>query len=102
MTPQLQRYPLFPYTTLFRSQAFLIHIDNRPADGASLGLDHVRQPGRGGGDRAGRVARGRAGRRALQRGRGASAAGRSEEHTSELQSPMYLVCSLLLEKKKLI
>src|SRR5437762_9979111 len=27
--------------------------------------------------------------------------GRSEEHTSELQSPMYLVCRLLLEKKKL-
>src|SRR5437879_11380407 len=26
-------------------------------------------------------------------------AGRSEEHTSELQSPMYLVCRLLLEKK---
>src|SRR5437762_10717863 len=30
------------------------------------------------------------------------AAPRSEEHTSELQSPMYLVCRLLLEKKKLI
>src|SRR5437879_6624025 len=29
-----------------------------------------------------------------------SAAARSEEHTSELQSPMYLVCRLLLEKKK--
>src|SRR5437763_3162477 len=28
------------------------------------------------------------------------AQGRSEEHTSELQSPMYLVCRLLLEKKK--
>ena len=27
---------------------------------------------------------------------------RSEEHTSELQSPMYLVCRLLLEKKKQI
>src|SRR5437762_8495828 len=27
---------------------------------------------------------------------------RSEEHTSELQSPMYLVCRLLLEKKKLL
>src|SRR5437879_10184296 len=27
---------------------------------------------------------------------------RSEEHTSELQSPMYLVCRLLLEKKKTI
>src|SRR5437879_9484711 len=36
--------------------------------------------------------------------RGSSASvpgyGRSEEHTSELQSPMYLVCRLLLEKKK--
>src|SRR5437762_9704206 len=30
----------------------------------------------------------------------AKLAGRSEEHTSELQSPMYLVCRLLLEKKK--
>src|SRR5437879_8727093 len=29
-----------------------------------------------------------------------NALGRSEEHTSELQSPMYLVCRLLLEKKK--
>src|SRR5437764_6194304 len=29
-----------------------------------------------------------------------SGRGRSEEHTSELQSPMYLVCRLLLEKKK--
>src|ERR1017187_10102756 len=29
-------------------------------------------------------------------------AARSEEHTSELQSPMYLVCRLLLEKKKVI
>src|SRR5437762_10191453 len=33
-------------------------------------------------------------------GRDARYAGRSEEHTSELQSPMYLVCRLLLEKKK--
>src|SRR5437764_7896563 len=31
-----------------------------------------------------------------------TAAARSEEHTSELQSPMYLVCRLLLEKKKTI
>src|SRR5437762_3785245 len=30
----------------------------------------------------------------------AAKSGRSEEHTSELQSPMYLVCRLLLEKKK--
>src|SRR5437879_8137006 len=33
-------------------------------------------------------------------GRGADARSRSEEHTSELQSPMYLVCRLLLERKK--
>src|SRR5437879_8696785 len=33
-------------------------------------------------------------------GRRDPAPGRSEEHTSELQSPMYLVCRLLLEKKK--
>src|SRR5437764_11299842 len=31
---------------------------------------------------------------------GCAAVDRSEEHTSELQSPMYLVCRLLLEKKK--
>src|SRR5436189_400984 len=38
----------------------------------------------------------------LQRGRAflVGQIGRSEEHTSELQSPMYLVCRLLLEKKK--
>src|SRR3970040_2366825 len=34
------------------------------------------------------------------RSRERCAVGRSEEHTSELQSPMYLVCRLLLEKKK--
>src|SRR5437762_4997228 len=39
-------------------------------------------------------------RRTLKRLRAISWADRSEEHTSELQSPMYLVCRLLLEKKK--
>src|SRR5437762_10677007 len=37
---------------------------------------------------------------ARTRDRKRAASGRSEEHTSELQSPMYLVCRLLLEKKK--
>src|SRR5690348_17873621 len=39
---------------------------------------------------------------ARNRGRcgGPSSRGRSEEHTSELQSPVHLVCRLLLEKKK--
>src|SRR5437763_7251870 len=39
-------------------------------------------------------------RRELDRARGSATPDRSEEHTSELQSPMYLVCRLLLEKKK--
>src|SRR5438552_19123870 len=39
-------------------------------------------------------------RRHRRRGRLARRAGRSEEHTSELQSPDHLVCRLLLEKKK--
>src|SRR5436189_6029888 len=38
--------------------------------------------------------------RSPARCRCSGAARRSEEHTSELQSPMYLVCRLLLEKKK--
>src|SRR5258708_16119195 len=64
------RSTLFPYTTLFRSQH---------ATGAAPS----------------------AARPACLRQAGSSqAAGRSEEHTSELQSPDHLVCRLLLEKKK--
>src|SRR6266581_6529278 len=65
------RSTLFPYTTLFRS-------------------------GRGvrGDERRGRPGTGR------PQGRtGPGATARSEEHTSELQSPVHLVCRLLLEKK---
>src|SRR6267142_5777274 len=66
------RSTLFPYTTLFRSAG-------RPPAGDSLvsaGLQRVAQ----------RIPRG--------------PPGRSEEHTSELQSHVNLVCRLLLEKKK--
>src|SRR5437762_4189532 len=41
-------------------------------------------------------------RERLEAALGVVHAARSEEHTSELQSPMYLVCRLLLEKKKTI
>src|SRR2546425_5210561 len=71
------RSTLFPYTTLFRSGA-----RSHPRDA------HVERGDRDDGDRAPLV-RGRAHYRA-----------RSEEHTSELQSLAYLVCRLLLEKKK--
>src|SRR5256885_3873719 len=44
--------------------------------------------------------RGNRNKQAASRGRLAGRVGRSEEHTSELQSPCNLVCRLLLEKKK--
>src|SRR3712207_8424645 len=86
------RSTLFPYTTLFRS---LRGRRDEAADRADRG-----------GHREGREA---ARRRQPLRPRGrqlrpparAGAAGRSEEHTSELQSRQYLVCRLLLEKKKI-
>src|SRR3712207_7014934 len=79
------RSTLFPYTTLFRSQV-------EAEDG-----QHQRQHG---GRRVGYVAGGRASQH-LQADPGdrEPRAGRSEEHTSELQSRQYLVCRLLLEKK---
>src|SRR2546425_6210595 len=73
------RSTLFPYTTLFRS----VH-----------GLGLLRGSGRCRGVRGERQ-----GPEKRQKDRGNSLA-RSEEHTSELQSLAYLVCRLLLEKKK--
>src|SRR3712207_8081403 len=86
------RSTLFPYTTLFRSDA-------RP--GRQRLAQAVRAAGRGA----------RRARRGPRRGAALSALGararlhgalrfapRSEEHTSELQSRQYLVCRLLLEK----
>src|SRR3989454_3885912 len=67
------RSTLFPYTTLFRSAPARIEPE---AEGSETAL--VNRPQK---------------ERALQQ--------RSEEHTSELQSPCNLVCRLLLEKKKI-
>src|SRR3989449_6066794 len=78
------RSTLFPYTTLFRSEtadlAEVVH------DVASLAF------GEGGVDRL------EPRDRIVRSGRGVD---RSEEHTSELQSRLHLVCRLLLEKKKI-
>src|SRR4051794_41287480 len=68
---------LFPYTTLFRSDAWLLGGDGSPGytwttENAAAEVE-MRQ---------------------IDFSRG-----RSEEHTSELQSPVHLVCRLLLEKK---
>src|SRR3712207_8718268 len=96
------RSTLFPYTTLFRSQEELrLHAQAHAEERAER---RVRaRPRRGlraapaGGRGQGRLAHGRRGARRLVSRRGAV---RSEEHTSELQSRQYLVCRLLLEKKK--
>src|SRR2546430_5262507 len=77
------RSTLFPYTTLFRSPEAGAVVACDPGGGAHAGQpgkdrehDHHRKPCR------------------------ADRHGRSEEHTSELQSQSNLVCRLLLEKKK--
>src|SRR5436190_13860645 len=76
------RSTLFPYTTLFRSRC--------DVPGRREGRTYPRQPagGREHVEAARRAAAADPGRR-----------GRSEEHTSELQSHSDLVCRLLLEKK---
>src|SRR5256885_11327272 len=83
------RSTLFPYTTLFRSLAEAARAGARCRGDAGVG-----DVGR---THEGPAARGGAG--PARGGRGCEAA-RSEEHTSELQSPCNLVCRLLLEKKK--
>src|SRR3712207_7812589 len=91
------RSTLFPYTTLFRSLAGQPHppVDARHDGALGRGL-HFEV----GEARAGRLPRLLAEQRAVERIAGKRA--RSEEHTSELQSRQYLVCRLLLEKKKKI
>src|SRR5687768_17733528 len=90
------RSTLFPYTTLFRSEAFC-EIEQRSRAVVAEPLDrHDLRVGCEAddadavvvlsGDGAGDV--------------GAVTESRSEEHTSELQSRLHLVCRLLLEKKK--
>src|SRR3712207_7262622 len=83
------RSTLFPYTTLFRSARQVPGHGERGRGGGR----GSRSRRRGGGG----VRRGAVGRR---RGGHPRGGGRSEEHTSELQSRQYLVCRLLLEKKK--
>src|SRR5438094_3153708 len=90
------RSTFFPYTTLFRSEVEIIGAGLKDVSGA------LRALGRDGGLEGGVE------ERRLERvdfspeilGRRGFELLRSEEHTSELQSPYDLVCRLLLEKKK--
>src|SRR5690348_17792406 len=92
MSRRPPRSTLFPYTTLFRSQGHASpsmrafsqgHLDDRNSRCPGAGQSEVTcvAPVAGAGEAS-------------------MACPRSEEHTSELQSPVHLVCRLLLEKKK--
>src|SRR5256885_5281768 len=76
------RSTLFPYTTLFRSDR----------DARQMALRSLREDGHATDEVGARLE--------VRQLLAVSAAPRSEEHTSELQSPCNLVCRLLLEKKK--
>src|SRR5437762_9422176 len=98
----LPRSTLFPYTTLFRSVGEL-HRDAAaervPDDGGARMAEHLEQVADAVRVRAERVVAARLGGAAVAEQVGGDhgvTLGRSEEHTSELQSPMYLVCRLLL------
>src|SRR5256885_11016831 len=88
------RSTLFPYTTLFRSIHVALAIGEAPDDGVGAGREE------------GGLVRLRLGSAFPNQRRGQLMVAavicrlRSEEHTSELQSPCNLVCRLLLEKKK--
>src|SRR2546425_5748959 len=88
------RSTLFPYTTLFRSP-LRRRAEDRGDAAERIDLDRRRVHGPGLGQVLGLGAELR-----IQRGGDVTHVGRSEEHTSELQSLAYLVCRLLLEKKK--
>src|SRR5438876_6358954 len=89
----LRRHPrstLFPYTTLFRSQNKVQTseiVSKMPISAVPGSFDRPRLPNA---DKVVSALNSTAPRRWA----------RSEEHTSELQSPVHLVCRLLLEKKK--
>src|SRR3712207_7111813 len=89
------RSTLFPYTTLFRSVHGLAadHLLRRHRH--EVAVEHARRAEEHLAERDHGEVKGQA--LVLRDG---GLVGRSEEHTSELQSRQYLVCRLLLEKKK--
>src|SRR5256885_17120868 len=91
------RSTLFPYPTLFRSGLMWLLIDTQNAAALKLLLAAAEPVWARDADMHGALA---AAYMTLSRPAVALERYRSEEHTSELQSPCNLVCRLLLEKKK--
>src|SRR3989454_7507120 len=95
------RSTLFPYTTLFRSE----FVPDGPTSVIDLMSDQRKVEEKGGTMRLGAypcvLEKGSRAHEAYGRTEVLERHRRSEEHTSELQSPCNLVCRLLLEKKKI-
>src|SRR2546422_3780944 len=90
------RSTLFPYTTLFRSGRSREALRGRASGGDLIG---ARNPQCDAFVQLPRLVQRECGDEQVDR---AGDADRSEEHTSELQSRLHLVCRLLLEKKKIL
>src|SRR5256885_8705713 len=92
------RSTLFPYTTLFRSEhgQELRQPERRKVQYVAIGLKEFTKPATDAEVEKYYAEHGQE----FEMPKKARAAHRSEEHTSELQSPCNLVCRLLLEKKK--
>src|SRR5258708_29231736 len=90
------RSTLFPYTTLFRSSSAVRLLQGGHGSGGSEAAEAGRE---GRAQRLPADAAAGARFRGLEWARAFEPPLRSEEHTSELQSPDHLVCRLLLEKK---
>src|SRR3712207_7702908 len=88
------RSTLFPYTTLFRSPATAKKAKKAVAKKSVAKKGTGTRSAASGGDGSA------AGEPMREAEESSGPRGRSEEHTSELQSRQYLVCRLLLEKKK--
>src|SRR5687768_17800577 len=101
MTRRPPRPPPLPYTTLFRSRISLQHRPERFLERPEMCLVGPPLADPFAVDRAADLLRagGSDGAPVLVEGE-AGGVERSEEHTSELQSRLHLVCRLLLEKKK--
>src|SRR3712207_7542429 len=88
------RSTLFPYTTLFRSPSASVAKFSAEIMSMNCQLGMTNSP------EWGYAPTGPAQRQVISRRAPGVSSVRSEEHTSELQSRQYLVCRLLLEKKK--
>src|SRR3712207_7753578 len=92
------RSTLFPSTTLFRSVEAAVLVGVRQTDGLA-GAHHVAGDARA--RREADLLQGGAAQHPAPQLAALGVQHRSEEHTSEIQSRQYLVCRLLLEKKKI-